>query len=107
MSRTRENISKIEVLPSGEVLVALQSRGSPGYQHIYREAAGVYWDNDLGGFVSRDRRTWSCADWVEHIVRVCRNLGIDLELIEKVTWVNVPDADKTTILGRSGSGGAA
>jgi hypothetical protein len=86
-------------------LVELRSRGTPGYQYVYREAAGVYWSNDLGGFVSRDRGTWSCADWVEHIISVCQSIGIDLELSEKTVWVNVADADKATLLERRGIGG--
>ena len=106
MART-EIISKIEILPSGEVLVAIQSRGCPDYQYVYREAAGVYWNNDFGGFVSRDRRTWSCAKWVQHIISVCHNIGIDLELSENIAWVNVDDADRHTILERRRSSGAA
>lgn len=102
MMRTTEAVSKIEVLPSGEVLLGLRSGGAPKYQYIYREAAGVYWDGDLGGFVSRGRREWSCSEWVEHIVRMCQSLGIDLVLADTVTWVDVEDADKVAILRRRG-----
>lgn len=105
MART-EVISKIEVLPCGEVLVALRSRGCPDYQHVSREAAGVYWNSELGGFASRDRRTRSCAEWVRHIVSVCHHIGIALELGENVAWVNVDDAGRTTILERGRIGGA-
>lgn len=98
--RTTETVGKIEVLPSGEVLVALQSGGAPKYQYIYREGAGVYWDGDRGAFVSRGRREWSCPTWVGHIFRISRSIGIDLMLADTVAWVNVEDADKVAILRR-------
>jgi len=40
-----EKISKVEIIDNQEVDVVLKSGGKPTYQHIYREAAVVYWDN--------------------------------------------------------------
>ncbi len=37
-----EEISKVEILKNGEMLLVLASGGKPMYQYIYREAADVY-----------------------------------------------------------------
>lgn len=39
-----ETINKIVLNDSNELLLLLDSIGEPMYQYVYREAAGVYWD---------------------------------------------------------------
>lgn len=80
-----ETISEVEVLDSGELLLVLQSRGKPMYQYVYREAAGVYWDESRHGFKSTPMKKWSCAKWFFHIVGVVRSsLGVELQLSKNV-----------------------
>ena len=47
-----EIINKVEVNDSGELFLTLEGNGKPMYQYVYREAAGVYWDETLHGFKS-------------------------------------------------------
>lgn len=49
MAEIDEIINKVEVLESGELILVLEGGGRFGYQHIYREAADIYWDNECGG----------------------------------------------------------
>lgn len=51
------------------------------YQHIYREAAGVYWDNSLGCFHSTAPLHLTCPDWYRQVVSVVRSgIGVRLYL---------------------------
>jgi hypothetical protein len=43
-------INEIEITNSGQLLLIIESGGDPSYQYVYREASGVYWDNDRKGF---------------------------------------------------------
>ena len=95
----KEVIDKIEILKTGELLLALESGGDPSYQYIYREAAGVHWDNELNGFKTTIPRTMSYPEWFEHIVSIVK-YGADIELLlgEHVAWKNVSDEIKQKIL---------
>ncbi len=96
-----EVISKIEVLDNEEMYVVLASGGKPMYQHIYREAAEVYWDNERKGFKAPTPKKWSHSDWYHHIVSVAASgLGISLELSSKTNWVNVSSQAKAEISGK-------
>ena len=96
-----EDISKIEILDNEEMYVVLGSGGKPMYQHIYREAAEVYWDNERAGFTAPPPRKWSHADWYHHIVSVAASvLGISLVLSSKTNWVNVPTQTQAEINGK-------
>ncbi len=93
-----EEISEIEILDNNEMYVVLASGGKPMYQHIYREAAEVYWDNDIKGFRAPPPRKWSHSDWYHHIVDVAASgLGISLKLSNNICWVNVPAQTKAEI----------
>jgi len=93
-----EPIIKVEVLRSSELQLVLASGGSETYQHVYREARGVYWDNEVGAFRGTDRKSWSYAEWFAHIVEVCGSIGIRLQISDDTTWQDVPDPDKERIL---------
>jgi hypothetical protein len=98
MHNYREEIVKVEVLDSSELQLVLGGGGNASYQHIYREAKGVYWDNDAGAFKGTERVKWSFAEWFAHIVQVCGNIGITLYLSDTAEWVGVPEPDKQEIL---------
>ncbi|MDO9163822.1 MAG: hypothetical protein Q8N35_17965 [Methylococcaceae bacterium] len=68
------------------------------YQHIYREAAGVYWDENRHGFKSTPMKEWSCAKWFFHIVGVVQSgSSIELQLGKNVEWCKIPDQDQAEI----------
>jgi hypothetical protein len=93
-----EEISKVEIVESGEMYVILKSGGNPMYHHIYREAAEVYWDESMKGFKSPPPRKWSYSDWYEHIVSVAASgLGISLYLTNNTIWQNVPESTMSEI----------
>ncbi len=101
MAMDIEIISKVEILDNEEMYVVLASGGKPMYQHIYREAAEVYWDNDKQGFKAPPPRKWSHSDWYHHIVSVAASgLGISLELSSSTSWVNVSAQTKAEICGK-------
>jgi len=98
VSMDTEEISKIEIIESGEMYLFLASGGKPMYQYIYREAAEVYWDNDRKAFKAPAPRKWSHADWYRHIVSVAASgLGLTLQLSKSPVWANVPEATKIEI----------
>lgn len=89
-----EIINRIEVLDSGELLLGLEGQGDLGYQHVYRAAAGVYWDSLLNGFKSTRVKGWSCVQWVEQIVSTLEaELGVGVVLSEVVNWSGVPETE--------------
>ncbi|MCI0553733.1 MAG: hypothetical protein L0287_22525, partial [Anaerolineae bacterium] len=69
----REIINVVELLDTGELLLGLESQGTPTYQFVYREAAGVYWDENRHGFRSAPVKERSCPEWYCHIVGVVRS----------------------------------
>lgn len=89
-----EIINRVEVLDSGELLLGIESHGKPMYQYVYREAAGVYWDETLHGFKSTPIKEWSCSDWFFQIVTIVKSgLGIQLQLGKDAIWLKIPDQD--------------
>lgn len=93
-----EIISRVEILDSGELILILESGGDAGYQHIYREAAEVYWDKELKGFKSPKPRQWSYLEKYLHIVKVAGNCSILLSLNSNAEFQNVPENIKDEIL---------
>ncbi len=68
------------------------------YQSVYREAAGVYWDQDRLGFKSTPMKERSCPQWFKQIVGVVRSgLGVELILGANVSWINVSEQQKAEI----------
>ncbi len=96
----QETINTIEIMNSGKLLLALKGDGNSEYEHIYREAAGVYWDKEKKGFYSNEEpKDWSYIDWFAHIIRtVDTGLGIKLKLGTNINWINVPQNIKDKIL---------
>jgi len=97
MSDPIEEIIKVEVLPSSELQLVLESGGNAMYQHIWREARGVQWDNNAGAFKGTEQIKWTYAEWFVHIVSVCAGVGILLRLSKTVKWIGVSDVDRKKI----------
>jgi hypothetical protein len=94
----QEYINRVEILETGELLLGLKSQGKPIYQFVYREAAGVYWDNNRHGFKSTPMKKWSCSRWFKQIVGVVPSaLGVDLVLSPDVAWRNISEQQKKEI----------
>jgi len=99
LNMDKEVIIKIEVTDGGELLLILEGSGNPMYQYIYREAAGVYWDDNLCGFKSTLLKEWSCSKWFYHIIEIVKSgLGIELLLSTQVLWKNIPEQEKAKII---------
>ena len=93
-----KTINAIEVLDTGEVILIIEGPRDPAYQYVYREAAGVYWDEKRHGFKSTEMKEWGVSTWFEHIVAVVElGLGLKLSLGGNVHWNNVPAADRQAI----------
>lgn len=93
-----ETINRIELLDTGELLLGIEGHGKSMYQHVYREAAGVYWDQSKHGFKSTPINEWSCSQWYKHILEIVRiGFGVELTLSETVVWINVPEQEQKKI----------
>ena len=76
-------IAKVEILPN-KCLGVFPVAKSSSYHHIYREASGVYWDNETGCFKSTEIKEWSYAKWYIYILTVVKSgLGVNLEMTSK------------------------
>ena len=95
----QETINRVEVLDTGELLLGLEGQGKPLYQYVYREASGVYWDENRHGFRSTPMKEWSCSQWYKKIVGVVHSgLGVELMLGDNIDWLNISEQQKTEIL---------
>ena len=95
----REIITNIQITENNELLLQLYSKGKSMYQHVYREAAGVYWDNELHGFKSTSLKDdWACPQWFFHIVEITKSVGVNLQLDKNATWQGIPEKDKNEII---------
>ena len=92
------NISKVSVLEDGKLRI-FPEVPSASYQHIYREASEVYWDNDLKCFYSPVPREWDYKKWFGQIVSVVRSgLGIKLNLLEETEFQSDRSEFKTDMI---------
>ena len=88
----QEIIINIEVTNANELFLGIESNGKSIYQHIYRGAAGVYWDEKNHGFKSTPLKKRSHSEWFSHIVSLVKScLGVELQLNSKATWSNIPE----------------
>jgi hypothetical protein len=93
-----ETINRVEVLDTGEFMLGIEGQGSSMYQYVYREAAGVYWDEGRHGFKSTQMKEWSCSQWCGHIIDIVQSgLGVQLQFGKRITWHNVPDHQRVEI----------
>ena len=95
---SEEIITEAKILESNELLLVLQSGGKPEYSNIYREGVGVYWNNDLKGFVSSERKDWSYPKWFSHIVSTTKGCNIHLVISPTINWHNLSKKDQQEVL---------
>src|SRR5690554_3604985 len=87
-----EIIKEIVVNDKNELLLKIIGQGNPDYQYVYREAAGVYWDENQKGFKSTPIREWTVSEWFLHIMDIVKSgLGVELKIDDNLTWKNVLD----------------
>lgn len=72
-------ILKVAVLDDGRTAVFPESKKAE-YQYVYREAAGVYWDQEQGCFVSTPPKEWTPQKWYQHILAIVRT-GVNLQMV--------------------------
>lgn len=99
-----ETVSNIEIeTTDGLLVVRLMGGGKVSYQHVYRAATGVYWDNDAGAFKFNLKSDDRYAHWFAHIREVLDDeMDLQLRLDSNLTWTNVPDNAKREIARASG-----
>jgi hypothetical protein len=91
-------VSRIEVEPSGRLLVAPSGEGGR-YEYVYREANGLRWDAHARAFYAYEPSKWAAGELVLHIASTLRQaIGVELYLAENTEWVNVPSPVRHEIL---------
>ena len=82
-------ISKISATNDGRLNVH-PAVTKPMFQYVYREAAGVYWNEELGCFQSSSPNnwdSWAFDKWYVHIVSTVRSgLGERLKLLQTTVF---------------------
>ena len=64
------------------------------YQYVYREAAGVYWDENQKAFKSTPLNEWTESKWFIHIKNIVKSgLNIGLSVDKNVKWNNIADEE--------------
>lgn len=87
-------INRVEVLSTGELFLGIEGSGCSDFQHVYREAAGVYWDPVRVGFKSTPMKELTCSQWYLQIVAVAKSgVGVRLSLSKAAAWKNVPEQE--------------
>lgn len=90
-------ILKVAVLADGRTAVFPESKRAD-YQYVYREAAGVYWDQAMGCFVSTLPQEWSPQKWYQHIVSVVRSgVGLQMTLTRDTEYESSKDGFEASI----------
>lgn len=94
----KEIIKEIAVNEKNELLLIVIGDGKPMYQYVYREGAGVNWDENQKAFKSTPLREWTVSEWFKHIRDIVKSVvRIELLLAENVIWKNISDTEITKI----------
>jgi Integron Cassette Protein Hfx_Cass5 len=89
------NVAEIGIDEAGRLLVRPQGET---FEHIYRCAMEVHWDQDLACLFVPKPRKWSYVDWYRQIVAAVRaEYGRDLVVSGNTRWTNVPADLRRTI----------
>ncbi|XCN74533.1 MAG: hypothetical protein Q3M24_07250 [Candidatus Electrothrix aestuarii] len=94
----KEVIKEIRVLEDGKLLLELESGGDNSYQYIYREAAGIYWEPTLKGFISTEPKEWTYSTCFFHMVEIIRQVGIEVQLADQTSWSGLDKSEQQHIL---------
>ena len=91
-------IIKVAKLNDGRIAV-YPAAVDQTYEYIYREAAGVYWNHELGCFHSTLPKDWNHQQWYGQIVTVVwSGLKIKLDLTPDTQYEGTPDSFKADII---------
>ncbi|MBD8490996.1 hypothetical protein IFO69_19745 [Echinicola sp. CAU 1574] len=93
-----ETVNTIVLNENNELMLKITGEGNPSYQYVYREAAGVYWDEKEKGFKSTPLREWTVSKWFFHIKDIVKiGLNLSLEMDNNITWENIPTDEQEKI----------
>ena len=93
-----EIIQEVVVNDLNELIVKVIAEGNPEYQYVYREAAGVYWDDIQKAFKSTPMNDWNTSQWFIHIMDIVKlGLNVELTIDENVEWKNIEEQEKEKI----------
>ena len=91
-----DRIVKIEIDDRGRLCVTPDSFA---FEHIYRAAMEVHWDNDDRFLYSPKPREWSYEQWFGQIVDAAKDeYGCDLRITPETLWENVSSEIKEKLL---------
>ncbi|PHR42448.1 MAG: hypothetical protein COA32_17515 [Fluviicola sp.] len=94
-----ETVNTIILNESNELILKIIGNGDPSYQYVYRDAAGVYWDESQKAFKSKPLREWTISDSYLHIKDIVKNsLNVDLQIASNVTWKNISISEQNKIV---------
>jgi hypothetical protein len=83
----RENVSKIIIGDNRRLLVFLKNED---FEHIYRTASGVNWNNDKKYLFSQIPEEWDYVKWFNHILcTVLDEYGVLLKISRKTLFENI------------------
>ena len=91
-------ITKIEILQSGELSVTPVVNWNNSFQFIYRTATGVAWNEKSRCFTSPVPKEWSHLDWYGNIITsVLSEMEVNLKVTPKTEWLHVPESFQRAI----------
>jgi len=109
-------IEKISILDDGRIAVFPKIKKGM-WQYVYREAAGVHWENESGYFTSTPPREWTAQDWYKQIIAVVRTgVGLEMKLSDETEYepseasfkesIKVTDIEVRNLIKKTEQGGA-
>ena len=68
-------------------------------EFIYREAAGIYWNDEASEFHSTPiKHDWDVVDWAKHFVGMLTSFGLTLEFSQNLKWEKISTEEQARIL---------
>lgn len=93
-----EIIKEVVINDKNELIIKVVGDGNPIYQYVYREAAGVYWDENQKAFKSTPMNEWTVSKWFLQIKDIVKSgLNVELKIGTNMDWGNIPDEEKIKI----------
>ena len=87
---------EVAIDDSGRLIIKPEHETFP---MIYREAVGVYWDQNKRILHSTIPRDWSYLEWYKHIIGLVQEGGVLLKINEDTMFFNIPgDLEKKILL---------
>lgn len=67
-------VNRIVLTQNNELFLTIIGQGNPSCQYVYREAAGVSWDDNEKSFKSTLIGDWTIFEWFFHIKGILINV---------------------------------